>query len=151
MSYLSEFWGVLMTPSDNEGQPYVEATNQLSHVALGSIFSLAASVSWFVFFGEMPYRVYVWIAVVFGYVAIIEIWLQGWAGVDSLTDSYFVQCGATMTLWPVHEVGFNAQFVTLEFRPVLLGLLMLITAASLVLHLRPRIRKLFRNERMSNG
>lgn len=145
MSPIRQFWQVLMTPSDHAGDPYAEASNQLGHIALGCIFSLVACVIWFIIFGEMPYRAHVWVTVVFGYAILFEILIQGWEGRDSTIDTFFVACGSTMTLWPVREIGFSPDIVVIEFKPVLLGSLMLISAIALCLHLWPRIKRHFGN------
>lgn len=146
MNSFSLFWQVLMTPSDYADDPYSEASNQLGHIALGSIFSLVACIVWFLVFGEMPVRWEVWAGVVVIYAVMVEAWLQGWAGRDSFADTFFVQCGATMTLMPVKEVAFAPDLVVIEFRPQLLGVLMLASTAALMLHLRPRIIAYFEDK-----
>lgn len=143
MNRVWQFWNVLTTPSDHEGDPYVEAANQLSHIALGCVFSLSACVIWFILFGEMPVRVAVWFSVVLGYAVAVEWWLQGWNGRDSFADTFFVQCGVSMTLWPVKEVGFAPDIALIEVRPKFLGVLMLISTMALILHLWPRIKRFF--------
>lgn len=143
MQYIRQFWAVLMTPSDYRNDPYAEATNQISHAVLGCLASLILCTVWFIIFGEMPYRAFVWIVVVLGYAVGVEAWQQRWKGWDSFADTFFVQCGATMTLWPVKEVGFSPDIAIIEFRPKLLGVLMLLSALALALHLWPRIKRYF--------
>lgn len=142
MATWSDFFRSLMTPSAHEGDPCLEATNQFGHMALGAVMCLAGCIGWFVFAGEMPVRVWVWCSVVIGYAVIIEAILQGWKGRDSFADTWFVQCGATMSMWPVYEVMMGDGSTTvIEFKPKLLGILMVIAFASLAIHLWPRIKR----------
>lgn len=150
MEYWIKFWEVLMTPSAHEGDPYSEASNQLGHIALGCIFSLIFCVVHFAIFGEMPVRLKTWVLVVAGYAFVFEFLIQGWKGQDSFVDTFFIQCGCTMTLWPVREVGISTRSVILEFHPVLLGILMAITFIVMLLHLKPRVVKYFKSEDRNN-
>ena len=142
MATWGDFLRILMTPSSHEGDPYLEATNQFGHMALGAVLCLGVCIGWYSFVGEMPIRLWVWFGVVAGYALIVEAILQGWKGRDSFIDTWFVQCGATMSMWPVLEVIVGDGNVSLiEFRPKLLGILMVISILSLVIHLWPRIRR----------
>lgn len=142
MATWRDFVNILMTPSSHENDPYLEAANQVGHMALGAILCLGLSVGWYSLFGEMPVREWVWVTVVVGYLFIIEAWLQGWRGRDSLLDTWFIQCGATMSMWPVLEVAVKENGVSLiEFQPKLLGALLTISLASLAMHIWPRVKR----------
>lgn len=139
MGKISNFWSILMTPSDFENDPYQAATNQLSHIALGAVFSLAVCVLWFAYFKEMPLRSYTGISLLALYIMGIECVLQGWKGRDSIWDSSFVLWGITLALTPAEEVAVQGGYVILKLDAILLGWLLFAALFTLVVYLWPRV------------
>ena len=134
MSRVGDFWKELLTP-EAFSDPYSEATNQLSHMALGVALSLGVCVLYHAAFGELPARIFLWVGLIFAYFLVIEIWLQRAGGKDSLADTAFVGMGSTMSLWPAKEVGLDGGLVLIAFNAPLLGWLLLGSVSALGVHL----------------
>lgn len=120
-----DFIKMLAVPSDFDGDPYGEATNQLSHIALGAVAALAICIAHREVMGEMPTRWMVFFGVALFYVLVIEVAVQRWKPKDSLFDSVFVSLGAAMALWPVREVSVSGDLTAISFDHMKLGWLML--------------------------
>lgn len=135
------FWGDLNTPSAFRDDPAGAAANQAGHLAIGAFAAAFLSLAYCAIYGEMPFRIAVWLGVTWGYLVAVEWLTQGWKGGDSIIDGAFVSLGAAVPLASLKEVSFQPR-VVLEPRPEQ-GLLILATiAVALAVYVYPRaVRK----------
>ena len=75
-------------------RPWLWAANQTGHFTLGFIMTSVLLWAVYVFLGEYLNQLAAGITVVLFYFAVIEIAAQGWRGLDTILDTYFVALGA---------------------------------------------------------
>lgn len=96
----------IITPESFEKDWYGFLVNQISHIAFGVTLVFFACAIYWVGLGEFPVRWELWIGLAVLYIGIIELWVQGWHGLDTVNDSIFVLVyGAGATLYTFEEVG----------------------------------------------
>ena len=91
-------------------------TNQAGHILLGVFMAFVLCLVAYFAAGELPGRVDVFAACLFGYVA-FELFTQGWQGYDTLEDTVFVVgygCGAPLAVF--HEVSVGSPNVSGDLR-----------------------------------
>lgn len=140
MSTWSDFWSEVMTPDRFRDDPYGEATNQISHAALGAISALICCVVWREISGEMPYRWQVFAVIAVSYTLIVEVLLQRWSAWDSAADSLFVMTGAAAALLPVKEIAAHEARTVIELEHRTLGAVFLFMIVILLIRVIPRAR-----------
>ena len=81
----------MLDADDFRGRPYGFTTNQISHTAFVGLLLIVygSCLVWHLIFGEMPYKWLVALLGGIGYLA-YEIREQGWNGVDTVEDWWFV-------------------------------------------------------------
>ncbi len=141
MSTWRDFWSEVMTPDRFSDDPYGEASNQISHAALGAIAALGACILWREVAGEMPYRWHVFALITVVYAVLIEGVLQKWASWDSAADSLFVMTGAAGALLPVKEVSALGGITVIEFEHRTLGAVFLFMIVILLIRIAPRAKR----------
>jgi len=100
---------VMITPDNFRADPYGWLTNQLGHIMLGLIMVYAVCVAWWAVSGELPYRLHVGVGLAIFYIGVIELWIQGWRGGDTIEDSVFtLGYGAAAPLCVFQEVAPDA-------------------------------------------
>lgn len=89
-------------------------TNQISHVALGTILTWAVTVFCLVSIGEFPYKEHVFISLAVMYF-LYEIIFQGWYGWDTIEDwIFFSVYGAGGTVMTFHEYDVGSGLATFD-------------------------------------
>ena len=109
----------LIEPSAFLNDWYGWLTNQSGHILLGVFMAFFVCLIAFFALGELPFRLDVFAACLFGYVA-FELFTQGWQGYDTLEDTVFVVaygCGAPLAAF--HEVTAGSADVALDLRALI--------------------------------
>lgn len=131
------FWGELNTPESFHDKPYEGALNQAGHILIGAVLAVVVCLGWLVAFGEMPHKWAVGLALVGGYLTVIECLRQGWQGADSVVDTAFVAQGVSLPLVTLSETQSGALEVHAVEGLVGIGAAVL----SLALYVYPRARR----------
>ena len=113
MNALQDLWAMLNTPSKFDGDPYGGLMNQWGHYAIGVALFCLACAAHFAVFGEMPRRFWAAGLLVAAYFLVIECWVQGWQGKDSLEDAGYFGFGAFTPAASIKEIGFSGDVSTL--------------------------------------
>jgi hypothetical protein len=145
-SALRSFWGDLNTPGTYYADPVGGAGNQGTHVLMAGCVTVAVCVFWAVFYGEMPYRWPLWLAVVFGYAVGVEWLSQGWSGKDSSADTYFVGLGAAGPLVSLYEVTYRPE-IKLGFNEFECGVWLVVLVVSMAAYIWPRAMRAYGGEK----
>jgi hypothetical protein len=109
----------LIEPSAFLDDWYGWLTNQAGHILLGVFMAFFACLIAYFALGELPFRVDVFAACLFGYLA-FELFTQGWQGYDTCEDTVFVVaygCGAPLAAF--HEVSAGSPDVVLDLRALM--------------------------------
>lgn len=94
----------MILPSNYRGDWYGWTANQLSHMALGLLFSFFACWAAWAVLGEFPVRWNVWVVLGLGYLA-FELFTQGWNWADTVEDwLFFAAYGAGIPLLVFREM-----------------------------------------------
>ena len=106
-----------------DNDPYGYLTNQIGHIVLGCyVVTLVVGFCFNFLCNEYPNQVPYVIAVMFAYVVIWELGVQGWKGLDTLEDSLYFSMGAALWLFiDMSEVINRLLMWSLVFT-VLLGI-----------------------------
>lgn len=117
------FWVELTTPDSFRADPYTALVNQIGHIGLGMVAAVLAACIYFWFFGEMPVRTYMGIALSLTYLA-FELIVQGYKGNDTYWDWSFVSLGIALPYISLTEIGFTDDYAILRvnIEPMLIGL-----------------------------
>jgi hypothetical protein len=99
------FWGEVNTSSNYYNDPYGGATNQVSHFALGAVVVWATCLVWAATWGEMPYKIPMWLILCGIYAVVVEYYIQKWNGADSAYDTMFFSSGAAVPFISLSEIG----------------------------------------------
>lgn len=95
-------------------------TNQVSHVFLGIFAVFVVSMAGFAFWGEFPVRTHMLLLIGVIYLLLIEVWLQGWRGWDTLEDTIFVVgYGAAGPLSAAAELEVGTTKIIMDLSPLL--------------------------------
>lgn len=93
---------------------YGYLTNQVSHVALGTIFTWAATVFALAVAGEFPYKAHLFL-VLSGLYLFYEILYQGWAKWDTIEDwIFFSLYGVGGTVLTFDEFDKGSSLATFD-------------------------------------
>lgn len=106
----------VFTPDDMPRDWYGWMTNQSSHLVLGALLTLIASMAGLLILGEYPYRVEIAVMVLL-LILTFEIGVQPLNGLDTLNDALFMAYGAIGALLVCKEV--EAGGVELFFNPTM--------------------------------
>lgn len=110
----------MITPNSFPNDWYGWLTNQVSHVFLGIFAVFVFSMVGFAIFGEFPVKTHMLAVIGFLYIAIVELWLQGWRGLDTIEDSVFViGYGASGALGASAEIMPGRSAIIMELGPLL--------------------------------
>lgn len=104
MTFRAFIRSLLREPSAQANDPYGWLTNQLGHVVLGYMAVLFTVFFWRMFSSEYPSQIVAAIGVLLFYIVVVELLAQGWRGVDTLTDIFFVGWGAS--IWLVVDMAY---------------------------------------------
>lgn len=93
---------------------YGYLTNQVSHVALGTIFTWAATVFCLATIGEFPYKAHLFMALA-GMYLLYELLYQGWHKWDTIEDwVFFSLYGVGGTVLTFHEFDVGSSLATFD-------------------------------------
>lgn len=104
----------LLTQSRFVGDWYGALTNQMSHTALGAILATVFACIWRAYFGDMPPRLLMIVAVAAPHF-VVEFYWQGWDGFDSFVDIAMTSMGAAMVSLPFYQVEVIEGATIIEF------------------------------------
>lgn len=102
-----------------ENDWYGWVTNQGSHIGLGVLLTFVLCAGFFLFFGEMPFKLAVLAVIATGYLA-FEVGVQGWRGIDTIEDTVFVVgYGASGALVGFSEIAPGSAHLSINLMDLL--------------------------------
>ena len=140
---LGSFWRELNDPSSFAADPIGGAGNQGTHVLIGGSIATAICVLWAYWYGEMPVRWTLWLAILVLYAVVIEWLVQGWNWWDSVQDTYFISVGAAAPLVSLKEVEYRPE-IKLDFNELQCLAWLVVLVVSLTLYIYPRAAQKYR-------
>jgi hypothetical protein len=139
------FWTELNEPSRFADDPVGAAGNQGTHILIGGSAAVAVCVVWAYFYGEMPYRWPLWVAIVLLYAGFVEWFFQGWKRRDSVVDTYFISLGAAGPLVALKEVEYRPE-IQLEFNAAQCLTWLVVLVMSMALYVYPRAAQKYKGD-----
>ena len=136
MKVWAALWAEINTPDDFYQDPYGEATNQLSHAALGALIVIAFCFAYEWWWGEFPMKPVAAIVVTLPYL-LGEIFDQRWRGWDTIADVYFYSIGGYVVLASLSEVRAYER-ILLEPNPEAFGAFFAALFIGLAIRIYPR-------------
>jgi len=103
---------------------YGYLTNQIGHLVLGNyLMTIVVSIAYFFYYdgSYYPSQIPFAIALMFGYVAIWELGIQGWKGLDTIEDSMYFCLGTALWLFVEMDEVIDRLLVWCLVFTVLLG------------------------------
>lgn len=111
MSIKHFFSDLFRLPDDFEGRPYGYLTNQIGHVFFGATLPMYIIAASYYSSGQYPDQTPIAIQFVISYLIGWELVTQGWRGLDTVLDTFFVAIGASFFVIVEMDIVLNRMLL----------------------------------------